>query len=293
MISRLARHSIHVNPAGVSHYCGASIPRTRRCSFKAAHRPWISRCKTSLTKQLQNVKIPASNGEVSPEPMSSRIHIIPSVALVSGAPALLSFPLRKASEVACMQANATAALASALLFLLYFCTTLTEHRNAWISLLARTLRPGQDQLLLSCGLTAAAQLATAVWLCLSYPVHSESVLVPLYGAGYASLAVLVSSQRGRRLKGRKKLEIEAGDGERHSLLAQGSRIAARNFTWLIVLMHLTLQAVLPLLLLSTAATGAATVNSLMLPLPFTAMYGVLAVLYGIAGACKFVPDLQG
>ncbi|GIL91270.1 hypothetical protein Vretimale_9960 [Volvox reticuliferus] len=86
---------------------------------------------------------------------------------------------------------------------------------------------------------------------------------------------------------------EAGDGERHSLLAQGSRIAARNFTWLIVLMHLTLQAVLPLLLLSTAATGAATVNSLMLPLPFTAMYGVLAVLYGIAGACKFVPDLQG
>ncbi|GIL59037.1 hypothetical protein Vafri_14007 [Volvox africanus] len=292
MISLQARHPKHVTQVVGSHCCGASISSTRRCFLKIARRPWIPRYEQASYINFQNVRILASNGEVSPEPLSSGTHIIPSVALVSGVLALLSFPLRKVSEAACMQANATAVLASALLFLLYFYTTMTENRNAWISQLARTLRPAQDQLLLSCGLTAAAQLATAAWLCLLYPMHSEGVLVPLYGAGYASLAVLVASQKGRRLKGRKKLEIEAGEGGRHSIIAQGSRIAARSYTWLVVFVHLTLQAVPPLLASYTGTVTGTSGNGLLLPLPFTIIYGMLAVLYGVAGGCKFLQDVQ-
>ncbi|GLI62394.1 hypothetical protein VaNZ11_004960 [Volvox africanus] len=290
MSSMPVRHPKHVTQAVGSHCCGAIIFCTRGF-LKVARKPWTPRYEQTSCKKLRNVRILASNGEVSPEPLSPGTHIIPSVALVSGVMALLSFPLHKASEAACMQTNATAALASALLFLLYFYTTMTENRNAWISLLANTLRHAQDQLLLSCGLTAVAQLATTAWLCLLYPVHSEGVLVPLYGAGYASLALLVASQQGRRLKGRKKLEIEAGEGDRHSVMAQGSRIAARNYTWLIVLVHLTLQAVSPLLVSYMGTVITTPGNGLLLPLPFTVMYGVLAVLFVVAGACKFLQDV--
>ncbi|GLC56007.1 hypothetical protein PLESTB_001054400 [Pleodorina starrii] len=236
----------------------------------------------------------AQNERAAREPSVPGARFIPAIASVPGALALLSVVLRGASEASLIYANVTAVLAAALLFLLYFCTSLTEHRLASVSRLAAALRPAQDQLLLGSGLAAAFQLAIAAWLCVAYTVHGEGALVPLYGAGYASLAVLVASQRGRRLRGRKIFEIEAGEGERHSVMAQGSRLAARNYTWFILLLHLALQAATTA---AVAAAGAGSVPApaggaglLLLPPAVAAAYGALAVLYGAAGLCKFLPE---
>ncbi|KXZ54223.1 hypothetical protein GPECTOR_5g315 [Gonium pectorale] len=219
------------------------------------------------------------------------------LSLVPGSISLLTLAVQGVSEPICIAANSITALGAAALFLLYFASSLHQAAHSGVARFAAALRPAQDKMLHGCALAAAAQLTTAACLCLSYPRHGEGALVPLYGAGYVCLAILAASQQGRRLRGRVRFEIEAGEGERHSVMAQGARLAARDYTWAILALHLLTQAAAGLPAMAAALVGGGAgaglpVGAAASTIALAVAYGVLAALYGVAGAFKYVPALR-
>lgn len=56
---------------------------------------------------------------------------------------------------------------------------------------------------------------------------------PLLAASLVCVVVLLVSERGRKLRGRVRWEIEQGEGESHHVMAQGARLAARNYLLLL------------------------------------------------------------
>lgn len=56
---------------------------------------------------------------------------------------------------------------------------------------------------------------------------------PLLAAGLVCVVVLLVSEQGRPLRGRVRWEIEQGEGASHHVMAQGARLAARNYLLLL------------------------------------------------------------
>ncbi|KAG2437288.1 hypothetical protein HXX76_005946 [Chlamydomonas incerta] len=142
----------------------------------------------------------------------------------------------------------------------------------------------------------ALQAGLAAALVWRHPGHGEGALVPLYVAGYLCVALLAGALRKRKLRSRKRFELEAGEGERHGVMAQGTLLAARNYTAVILPVHLAAQAASGALAgMAVAGTGAAVAmgaGGALLPAPILAACAVLALAYGAAVAFRFVPALQ-
>eukprot|EP00198_Chlamydomonas_reinhardtii_P005402 XP_001694738.1 predicted protein [Chlamydomonas reinhardtii] len=144
----------------------------------------------------------------------------------------------------------------------------------------------------------ALQSALAAALVWRHPGHGEGALVPLYVAGYLCVALLTGSLGKRKLRSRKRFELEAGEGERHGVMAQGTLLAARNYAAVICTVHLAVQAAAGALAgagAAVAGTGAAVAvgaSGAILPGPILAAYGALALAYAAAVAFRFVPALQ-
>ena len=148
-------------------------------------------------------------------------------------------------DAACLAAYRINTLCSGLLFLAYFCTSLAGSTVPWAARLAGVLRPAADQLLVHCSWTACVQLALVACIALVAPSHISGATAPLFGAAYASLGIIAATQQSQRrpLGARKKLEIEPGEGDRHAVMAQGGRLAARNYCWLIGTLYFGLECV--------------------------------------------------
>lgn len=179
------------------------------------------------------------------------------------------------SEQACLAVHRQATRLGALLFLAFFAGSLASRATSswwpWINSVTTALRAGADDLLAHCSFLACLQLAAVVGLAAFFPTSaSGSPAAPVYAAGYASLLVLAVTQRRPRLKGRVKLEIEPGEGDRQPVMNQGARLAARNYCWFVLAAHLAWEAWRGVL------SGAAVLPEVG-----------LALLYLLVGAAKF------
>ena len=83
-----------------------------------------------------------------------------------------------------------------------------------VARLAASLRPSREPLLRGCFWAMALQSALAAALVWRHPGHGEGALVPLYVAGYLCVALLTGSLGKRKLRSRKRFELEVswGDG---------------------------------------------------------------------------------
>lgn len=145
-------------------------------------------------------------------------------------------------DAACVAAFRVNTLFSGILFLAYFCASIAAGTVPSMRLGAM-LRPSADQLLAQCSLTVCMQLALLAVIASIAPPNIGAYIAPLFGAAYASFAILVATQQAHRrpLRARKKLELEPGEGDRHALVAQGGRLAARNYCWLMATLYFGLE----------------------------------------------------
>ncbi|KAG2482173.1 hypothetical protein HYH03_018873 [Edaphochlamys debaryana] len=214
--------------------------------------------------------------------------LIRRLTLLPGGLALVSIAVRGISEPALAQANAAAVLGAAAAFLAYFVTTLRGAAAPAVAAAATALRPAQDALLAGAALAGTLQLGAAGWLMVCFPEpHAQGTLLPLYAAGYGCLWLLAGALRAPRLKGRVVFQIEEGEGERHPVMAQGSLLAARNYVWGLLGLHLGLQSASASAALCEGGAAAALTSPAL-----AAAAGLLAAGYALAGAFKFVPGLQ-
>ncbi|KAG2439751.1 hypothetical protein HYH02_010628 [Chlamydomonas schloesseri] len=291
-------------PAGPSPRCtaignsvAARSPHLRSGSRRSSAAPSRGRAGSIATASA------ASAGELSSDDgyaAAARDWTVPA-AVLPGVAALASLPLRGLGEAALAQANAVAVLGAALAFLLYFASSLTDAAQPAVSRLAASLRPRREQLLRGAAWAAGLQAGLAALLVARHPApHGEGALLPLYVAGYVCVGLLAGSLGKRRLRSRKRFELEAGEGERHGVMAQGALLAARNYAATILTVHLTAQAAAGAAAAVAGAAGAGAVAGaqaaqaagLLLPPPLLVAYGVLALGCGAAVAFRCVPSLQ-